>query len=161
MEGIPMITLTLPGNEPVHFRHLVLDYNGTLACDGSLIPGVEDKLNKLAKFLDVHILTADTFGLCRSSCQGINGKIHILAPGEGLAEKGQFALALGPECVVAVGNGANDALMLAHSALGIAVIGPEGAAVKALQNADVIVTDINSGLDLLLNTKRLVATLRK
>ncbi|OPZ75389.1 MAG: hypothetical protein BWY80_00176 [Firmicutes bacterium ADurb.Bin456] len=53
-----MITLALPGNKPVYFKHLVLDYNGTPACDGSLIAGVEKKLNQLAELLDVHILTA-------------------------------------------------------------------------------------------------------
>lgn len=156
-----MITVTLPGEKPLFFRHLVLDYNGTLACDGALIAGVESKLNQLAELLDVHIITADTFGKCKTSCRGINGRIHVLADGEGMLEKDKFVLALGPESVIAIGNGANDALMLERSALGIAVVGPEGASLTALQKARLVVGDINSGLDLLLNTKRLVATLRK
>lgn len=68
---------------------------------------------------------------------------------------------MGSGNVVAIGNGSNDGLMLAKAALGIIVLGPEGAAVKALQQADVLVKDINDGLDLLLYPKRLVATLRE
>ena len=78
-----------------------------------------------------------------------------------MLKKDRFVKALGPESVIAMGNGANDALMLERSALGIAVVGPEGASLTALQKARLVVGDINSGLDLLLNTKRLVATLRK
>ena len=156
-----MITVTLPGEKPFLFRHLVLDYNGTLACDGALIAGVESKLNQLAELLDVHIITADTFGKCKTSCRGIKGRIYVLAEGEGMLEKDRFVKALGPESVIAMGNGANDALMLERSALGIVVVGPEGASLTALQKARLVVGDINSGLDLLLNTKRLVATLRK
>jgi soluble P-type ATPase len=159
--GKMMITLALPGNKPLYLKHLVLDYNGTLACDGNLIAGVEKKLNQLAELLDVHILTADTFGQCRSSCRGINGRIHVLAAGEGMAEKDKYVRALGPEFVVAMGNGTNDALMLERAALGIAVVGPEGASSKALQKANLVVVNINNGLDLLLKPKRLVATLRK
>lgn len=59
-----------------------------------------------------------------------------------------------------MGNGVNDALMLARSALGIVVTGPEGTSAKALQAADVIARDIIVALDMLLNTKRLIATLR-
>jgi len=59
-----------------------------------------------------------------------------------------------------MGNGANDRLMLAKAALGIVVLGSEGTSVQALQNADIAVKDINEGLELLLQPKRLVATLR-
>ncbi|OPZ75388.1 MAG: hypothetical protein BWY80_00175 [Firmicutes bacterium ADurb.Bin456] len=76
-------------------------------------------------------------------------------------EKGEYVRTLGPESVIAMGNGTNDALMLERSALGIAVVGPEGASTAALQKADLVVASIISGLDLLLNPKRLVATLRK
>ena len=68
---------------------------------------------------------------------------------------------LGAHTVIAVGNGANDAAMLERAALGIAVIGPEGAAVKTLLFADVIAPDIHSALELLLFPKRLIATLRR
>jgi soluble P-type ATPase len=63
--------------------------------------------------------------------------------------------------VVAIGNGANDAAMLSTAALGIAVLGPEGTARESIEAADVVVTSIEIGLDLLLNPRRLVATLRR
>ena len=68
---------------------------------------------------------------------------------------------LGLEKVVAIGNGANDAEMLKNAGLGIVVIGPEGAAVKALMGADIAVGDIRDALCLLIYPKRMVATLRR
>ena len=46
------------------------------------------------------------------------------------------------------------------AALGIGVVGFEGAAVDALQASDIVAPGIQSALDLLLNPLRLVATLR-
>jgi soluble P-type ATPase len=51
--------------------------------------------------------------------------------------------------------------MLEEAALGIAVLGPEGLAVPALLAADVLVASIEDALDLLLNPRRLIATLRR
>ena len=51
--------------------------------------------------------------------------------------------------------------MLREAALGIAVVGGEGAAAAALREADVVVTDVLAALDLLLNPRRLMATLRE
>jgi len=155
-----MLTIEVPGTGSLNFKHIVLDYNGTMAEDGILIPGVEEKLNMLSESMDVHILTADTFGKCQGECRGIKGSVIILSQPVGGPEKKDFVEKLGAENVVAVGNGTNDSLMLAAAALGIVVLGPEGASVKALQNAGVVVKNINDGLDLLLNPKRLMATLR-
>ena len=35
-----MIDISIPGFGPLRLECLVLDYNGTLACDGELLPGV-------------------------------------------------------------------------------------------------------------------------
>ena len=67
---------------------------------------------------------------------------------------------LGPERVVATGNGTNDVGMLRLAAIGIAVMTSEGIAARALQAADVLVASPVDALGLLLNPKRLVATLR-
>jgi soluble P-type ATPase len=61
---------------------------------------------------------------------------------------------------VCIGNGRNDRLMLAESALGIAVVLGEGAAAVTLAAADVVCTDILAALALLTHPLRLVATLR-
>ena len=155
-----MLKITIPGEGTLELKHIVLDFNGTMACDGNLIPGVEERLNLLAEKLDVHIITADTFGFCRTSCRGINGCVSILSSEIGAPEKKKYVEALGAESVVAVGNGSNDTLMLSRSALGITIMGPEGTSAKAIQAADVIARDINTALDMLLSPKRLIATLR-
>lgn len=155
-----MIEIQIPGANNLALKHIVLDFNGTMACDGELIPGVEEKLNKLAEQLEIHIMTADTFGTCRETCRGIKGAVRILTEPVGAPEKEAFVRSLGADSVAAVGNGANDSLMLKTAALGILVLETEGAAVKALVSADIVVKNINHGLDLLLNPKRLVATLR-
>lgn len=125
-----MISVEIPGKGPLNLKHIVLDYNGTMACDGSLIPGVKERLNQLSKDVSVYIMTADTFGKASTECKEINGKLHILTLPVGAEEKEKFVESLGAENVVAVGNGTNDNLMLMRAALGIAVLGPEGASVK-------------------------------
>lgn len=155
-----MIQVDIPGRDPLAIGHLVLDFNGTMAKDGVLIPGVEERLNRLAGQLAVHVLTADTFGTGREACRNIKAAVHILEPGEGGSQKENFITRLGKEQTATFGNGTNDARMLAAAALGIMILGPEGASVQALRAADVVVTDINTGLDMLLHPKRLVATLR-
>jgi soluble P-type ATPase len=103
-----MISVNIPGRGVMELKHIVLDFNGTMACDGTLIPGVEERLNKLSGQLEVHIMTADTFGLCRSACSGIKGSIQIMTAAIGAPEKEKFVESLGANNVVAVGNGAND-----------------------------------------------------
>lgn len=155
-----MISVDIPGYGHLNLNHIVLDYNGTMACDGVLIKEVKEKLNILAQDLKVYILTADTFGKAAAQCKGINGELKILSRPVGTQEKEKFVETLGAEGVVAVGNGTNDSLMLARAALGIVILGPEGASAKSMLSADVMVRDICDGLDLLLNPKRLIATLR-
>jgi soluble P-type ATPase len=82
---------------------------------------------------------------------------HAIADGD---DKARFVEGLGAERCVAIGNGANDAAMLAAAALGIAVVGPEGAAGSALLAADVVARSIADALDLVLDERALVATLR-
>ena len=53
----------------------------------------------------------------------------IQIPAQNQAEaKSDYVETLGADTVVAMGNGANDAAMIERAALGIAILGPEGAA---------------------------------
>jgi len=155
-----MLEVDIPGWKSLRLEHIVFDFNGTLACDGVLLPGVEERLNRLADHLSVHILTADTHGTVRTACRNIRGEVAVTSESIGAVEKERFVWSLSAPSVVAVGNGTNDHLMLAAAALGIAVLGPEGTAARTLAAADVVVNNINDGLDLLLHPKRLVASLR-
>jgi soluble P-type ATPase len=138
----------------------VLDYNGTLAIDGRLIPGVKARLARLARTLSVHVITADTFGKARTSLRGVDCSLEILARGREHRAKAALVRRLGASRVACIGNGRNDRLMLRVAALGIATIQREGAALEALRGADVTVHDVRDALDLLLAPRRLTATLR-
>jgi soluble P-type ATPase len=155
-----MIEVEIPGYRKLQFKHLVLDYNGTLAVDGELLPGVKDMLKGLAKEVQVHILTADTFGKVKSRVEGIPCELSILPVESQDTGKIDYVKSLGAEHTVCVGNGRNDRLMLKGGALGIAVILGEGAAVETLVEADIVCTTILSALELLTNPLRLTATLR-
>ena len=156
-----MIKISIPGYKELHLRFLVLDFNGTLAADGKLLKGVAEKLNELAGKLEVHVITADTFGKAKAQLKGMKCKFIIIDEAEQQSQKLGYIAELGAESVVAIGNGRNDALMLKHAALGIAVIQNEGACSETLMAADVVCTNIIDALELLENPLRLKATLRK
>jgi soluble P-type ATPase len=139
---------------------LVLDYNGTLACDGELIPGVKEALLALAKDLEIHVVTADTFGKVKSRLEGCPFRVVVLPVNGQDVGKLDYVRQLGPARTAAIGNGRNDRMMLAEAALGVAVIQREGAATDTLLRADVICPDILSALELFTEPLRLVATLR-
>ena len=75
-------------------------------------------------------------------------------------DKVAFVAELGADATVAIGNGRNDAAMLQAARLGIVIIGPEGAAAATLLAADVICRSVTEALDLLLDERSLIATLR-
>jgi soluble P-type ATPase len=140
--------------------HLVLDYNGTLAYDGELVDGVGDRLAALAGMLQIHIVTADTFGKARAQLIGVPCDLSILPAVDQDRRKLEYIQRLGPEETVCVGNGRNDRLMLQQAGLGIVVVQAEGAAMQTVLAADVLSPDILTALDLLIYPLRLVATLR-
>jgi P-type E1-E2 ATPase len=156
-----MIEIDIPGRKLYRIHYLVLDVNGTIACDGRLIDGVADRLRRLSRQVKIHLLTADTHGNQENIDKELGLKAHRIRPGDEAEEKAQYIAQLGAESVAAVGNGANDAALLAQAELSLAVLGPEGTSLEALNTADVIVKSINDGLDLFLHPNRLVATLRK
>lgn len=155
-----MITVDIPGYRKLELEHLVLDYNGTLAVGGVLLHGVTDLLAQLATKVEVHVVTADTFGAARAALAGRPVSLTI-APTEEQAElKREYVTALRPESVVAMGNGRNDRYMLEVAALGIAVMHQEGVATESVRAADLLCPSIRDALTLLLETRRLIATLR-
>ena len=155
-----MIKFEIPGREELTISHLVLDYNGTLAVDGHLINGVQKILNTISDQMEIHIVTADTFGKVRENIQNINATLHILGKHNQSIQKLNYIKKLNTPQVCAIGNGNNDSLMLKYAALGIALIQTEGLAFKTLSNADIVCTSIFDALGLLQNPQRLIATLR-
>ena len=155
-----MYSVDIPGFGEVKVEYLVSDFTGTLSVDGALLPGVEDRLNRISELLRVQILIADTFGRAREALEKVYCTITILTGADHDLQKEAYVKDLGPDKVVALGNGNNDRKMLAAARVGIAVAEGEGCAVEAIVAANILVHSAQDGLDLLLNPKRLKATLR-
>jgi P-type E1-E2 ATPase len=156
-----MIELDIPGRGVLQLSHLVLDVNGTIALDGQLLDGMKKRLSTLRDRLEIHLLTADTHGRQAEIDRQLGLQAVRIAPGDESAQKADYVRRLGAEGVAAVGQGANDAGMLAAAGLGICVLSAEGAAAEALLAADLVAPDIFAALDLFDKPLRIVASLRK
>lgn len=150
----------IPGQEDIHVNYLVLDFNGTIALDGLLIPGVKERLMELAKLIKINVLTADSNGSASRECGGLPVDLHVIGKKDQREEKSRFVRKLAPGVVV-LGNGVNDELMFRQADLSIAVIGKEGCATSTLIASHIVVKEVVDGLDLLLMHHRLIPTLRK
>jgi len=155
-----MFEIGIPGFGELRLNHLIMDYNGTLACDGILIDGVGKRLEQLREQLQIHVITADTFGKVREEMEGLPVEIVVLPQEKQDEGKLAFIENLGVEGAVCIGNGRNDRLMLKGAALGISVMEGEGTASVTLTAGDVVCSGILDALDLLRNPLRLTATLR-
>ena len=150
------LEVDIPGRR-LELEHLVLDVNGTLAQRGAVIEGVPERLARVGEDLRIHLLSADTYGTLDEVAAALRVEPTRIESGE---DKQRVVAELGARRCVAVGNGANDRLMLELAALGIAIVGPEGAAGAAVRVADVVCGSIVEALDLLLDVDSLRSTLR-
>lgn len=155
-----MLKIDIPGFKVIEAEHLVLDFNGTIAIDGKFIDGVLSNLMKVTEFLNVHILTADTFGTAKQELRLLPVKIKILDPDNQDQQKLNYVRNLGSAKVIAIGNGRNDHIMLRESALSIGIIQAEGAYSQIIYDTHIICTRINDAIELLINPVRLLATLQ-
>jgi soluble P-type ATPase len=159
----PGIVIDIPqfGRREIHA--LVSDFTGTLTRKGKLVAGVKGRLVRLLELVDVHIVTSDVFGTAKEQLAGIltphiiRGKRHDL-------EKERYLRRIGPRHVAALGNGNNDWRLLRKvknaGGLSLAVENGEGCAVAALLQAHLLIFGAANALDLLLEPKSCLATLR-
>ncbi|QGT98850.1 hypothetical protein SYNTR_0257 [Candidatus Syntrophocurvum alkaliphilum] len=156
-----MIHISIPGREKnIEIKNLLLDLNGTLTTNGVLIEGVKERIDILKDKLKIFLLTADTFGVGKDIAAELGIELIAVSGDNGSNDKLDFLNTLNREHTGAIGNGYNDELMLGNAAISVAVIGNEGCSFRALNNADIIVHNINDGLDLFVYPLRIVATLR-
>jgi len=155
-----MIKIDISGIPTLCIEHLVLDYNGTIAINGDVITGVKVRLEELSRLVDIHVLTADTYGSVHEQCRELNVSVHVIGKYHQDREKLNFIESLKCEYCIAIGNGRNDTLMLEKAELGIGIMQAEGISAKTLMSCDIVFGSINDALDSLLNPMRLVATLR-
>jgi soluble P-type ATPase len=138
------LAILIPGGEDLRLNHLMLDVNGTLTNRGMLLEGVTAAVAKLLPSLDIHLVSADTFGTLDSIADLLRATGVRAGSGD---DKLRKIDELGPRQTAA--------------ALGIVVIGPEGASSQAIRAADVVCLSILDALNLLLEPRALVATLRR
>ncbi len=156
-----MLEIDIPGYRELNIEYLVSDYNGTIAYNGQLINDVDKLILKLSDVLEIHIVTADTFGGVKESLHGLPVNLSILSshnPQD--KQKAQYVKKLGADKTVALGNGRNDFLMLKEAALGVCIVEVEGMYSRNILVSDIVCKSAIDALNLLTNPKRLIATLR-
>jgi magnesium-transporting ATPase (P-type) len=129
--------------------------------NGQPVASIDGRLTALLAHLSLHLVVVNGHGLPEEAGQRLRGQIVRTEPRYEASEKQALVERLGAGQVAAIGHGASDAQMLRAAALGIAILGREGVAVQTLRAADLVVSCIDDALDLLLDSQRLVATLRR
>jgi soluble P-type ATPase len=160
-----MIKLTIPGFGPLEIRRVVTDYTGTHSFKGVVRRSVKTRLAQLAKLVEVHVLTIDTFGTVRRELARLPVELHLLkSESRNDEEKQRFVLKYEPKHVAAFGNVTIDRLRLKAvrdaGGLAVAVDNGEGCSVDAINNANILVHGSEQALDLLLEPNTCKATLR-
>jgi P-type E1-E2 ATPase len=156
-----MIEIKIPGQNDIQIEHIVFDVNGTLAVDGNLIPEVPAFFETLGKKVKLHLLTADTHGKQAEIDQQLGLTAVRVRPGGEAEQKAAYVIKLGSDHTAAVGQGANDSLMLKEARIGICILSEEGTALETLLQADLVIPDIVSALTIINQPTRLIASLRK
>lgn len=152
--------ISIPRGNTYNIKYLVFDYNGTIAEDGTIEEGFLERVGSLDG-LGIHVITADTYGTVRRELEGTSVTVEIISRENGSRDKLRLIEKLGPEMVMAFGNGSNDRLMLESAAIGVAVLGAEGLSTKALKAADIVVRSLDDALRLVEDPQRLIADLRE
>lgn len=155
-----MIKIEIPGRFIYTIENVIFDFNGTIATRGKISQSTREKINELAKMVNVYVLTADTYSSAEEECRGLDIKLMTF-PKENVADcKAEIVSDIGADNCVCYGNGYNDIKMFEMASLKVAVLGNEGMCSELIFKSDVLVKSIDDGIDLLLNPKSLIATLR-
>jgi len=154
--------IDIPGYKAIDIENLVLDLNGTMAVDGRMRADVVEKIGELnRRGVRIYMVTAGTHGGVDELEDNMGMKVLLIKHENEAEQKRDLIEKIGNGVTAAIGNGANDYLMLERAALSIAVLEEEGVYSKNLLVADMVVRSSESALDLFLNPKRIIATLRK
>lgn len=153
--------IEIPNYKTLDIKHIVCDFNGTLAKDGMVHPEVKVLFETLSQNYTLHVITADTFGSVAAQLSESPVTVKVLSGSDHTQEKADYINIVGAESCAALGNGNNDTAMLKTAVLGIAILGEEGCAVDTLMASSMVCKDVTDALSLFLHPKRLIATLRK
>jgi len=155
-----VINIIIPGRGSYSIEYIILDLNGTIALDGRIIRGVKERVITLSEKVQVMVVTADTNRNAEKLVKNLPVTLLKIEEAQEEEQKCRVVKERGKSSVISIGNGCNDVCMLRESAIGICVVGREGASSEAIVASDLAVHTINDALDLLLKPHRLMATLR-
>lgn len=158
------IEIEIPGFGTRRITTVLTDYTGTLSRGGRLDLSVRARLTQLAEAVDIHVLTADTFGTAESELKGVPVVMHRLNQGGQDVQKRDYGMQVGIRHCAVLGNGNNDRLLLKaakdEGGIAIAVDNGEGCATDALLNAHLFIVGAANALSLFLEPRGCKATLR-
>ncbi|MBD3353874.1 MAG: hypothetical protein GF364_20495 [Candidatus Lokiarchaeota archaeon] len=152
---------SIPGFGECVIDNLFLDLNGTINFYGELRADIKDYIRELKKFFKIYIVSANTRGDLAKIAKELD--VHFKQTQNNINEqdaKMNILNELRPENTIVIGNGNNDVKCLKNARIGIAVIGREGASTRAINAADISITDISEGFRLILDENAIRATLR-
>lgn len=159
----PGIGIDIPGFGARRIKTVVTDYTGTHSCGGTVPEAVRQRLRTVSQLVDLHVVTADSFGTADGELTGIAKPYHLRTARHD-EEKAEYVRKFRLSEVAAFGNGNNDRLMLRAvmegGGLAIAIDNGEGCATDAILNAHLFIAGAANALDLLLDPVRCKATLR-
>jgi len=155
-----MINIEIPGYGNLHIKNVLIDYNGTIAYEGKLIPSLKNIIEKLSKKVNLYVITADTFGTVSKEIENFPIEIIKIEKENERQQKVEALKKLGSQNTISYGNGNNDKLIIKESVIGICIMGDEGCSRETLEEADLVINSIEKGLLLLLDENKLKATLR-
>lgn len=72
-----MIKIEIPGRGDYEIENAVFDYNGTVAVNGEMSENTQENLKKLSEFVDIYILTADTYGTVKKKCEKLPVSVEV------------------------------------------------------------------------------------
>ncbi len=150
--------ILIPGTGLYTIKTLVLDLNGTLCIKGKLVPGVKRRIQTLQKKgFHIVLFSGDTRGNAQKIAKNLKIDFKKAATAQ---EKLLEIKKLHPKTCATIGNGRIDLLQMKAARLSIATLQAEGVHTKTLQAADILVSSVNDALDLFIDEKSLIATLR-
>ena len=158
------IEIDIPGFGTRRIMTVLTDYTGTLSRGGRVDASIRALLTQLAEAVDIHVLTADTFGTAEAELKGVPVVMHRLNLDGQDVQKRDYGLQVGVRHCAVLGNGNNDRLLLKAAkdggGIAVAVDNGEGCATDALLNSNLFIVGAANALSLFVEPRGCKATLR-
>lgn len=142
----------------IEINTVILDLNGTLAVNGSLVAGVGERITTLKKLgFTLYLITGDQRGTAAQQAAELGITLMFA---KNTAEKAECSRQLPFENTVAIGNARIDIGTFNNAKIRIATLQKEGIHASIIEHVDLIVPSIIDALDLLINPDAFNATMR-